>query len=133
MRQDLTRADRAWAGKYEAGNIVRYSDGSKTLGIPAGAYATVRRVDAKANELTVDADGKTVTYNPKRLHGVSVFTAEERSFAVGERVRSRSRFPTSGSPTASVPRSPPSAAARCACGWIRKSRVRGKGAVWVSR
>jgi hypothetical protein len=26
-------------------------------------------------------------YNPKRLHGVSVFTEEPRSFAVGERVR----------------------------------------------
>ena len=40
-RQDLTGADRQWAGQYEAGDVVRYSRGSKTEGIAPGEYARV--------------------------------------------------------------------------------------------
>lgn len=87
MRQDMTGADRAWAGRYEPGNVVRYTTGSDIKGIEGGAYATVTKVDAKANTLTVDVAGKSVTYDPKRLRGVSVFKTEDRAFSIGERVR----------------------------------------------
>jgi hypothetical protein len=52
-RQDITGVDRQWAERYEEGDVVRYSRGSKALGIEAGDYARVERVDAKANEVTV--------------------------------------------------------------------------------
>jgi hypothetical protein len=41
----------------------------------------VTSVDVKVNTVIVDAAGKTVTYHPKRLHGVSVFKVEDRWFA----------------------------------------------------
>jgi hypothetical protein len=44
-------------------------------------------VDAHENRLTVEVKGRTMTYDPKRLHGVNVFEREERAIAVGDRVR----------------------------------------------
>ncbi|MEP7308053.1 MAG: MobF family relaxase [Acidobacteriota bacterium] len=87
MRQDVTQADRAWAGQYDPGDIVRYASAAPTHRIESGSYATVLGVDAKANTVTVDAGGRTITYDPKRLYGVSVFRAEDRAFSVGDRVR----------------------------------------------
>jgi ATP-dependent exoDNAse (exonuclease V) alpha subunit len=87
MRQDLTGPDRAWAGNYEPGNVVRFTADAPTHGLKSGDYATVTRVDAKANTVTIEAGGREMTYNPKRLNGVSVFTREERQLSVGDRVR----------------------------------------------
>ena len=87
-RQELTGADRAWAGQYEPGDVLRYSRGSKVVGVSAGEYATVANTDAKQNLLTVErGDGQQVTYDPRRLQGVSVYREAERSFAEGDRVQ----------------------------------------------
>ena len=43
-RQEITGADRQWAERYEAGDVVRYSRGSKALGIEAGDYGRVVHV-----------------------------------------------------------------------------------------
>jgi ATP-dependent exoDNAse (exonuclease V) alpha subunit len=87
-RQELTGADRAWAGQYEPGDVLRYSRGSKVLGVRAGEYATVANTDAKQNLLTVErGDCQRVTYDPRRLQGVSVYQEAERSFAEGDRVQ----------------------------------------------
>jgi conjugative relaxase-like TrwC/TraI family protein len=87
-RQELTGADRAWAAQYEQGNVVRYSRGSKSLGIKAGEYATVTTVDQKENQLTVErANGNEITYSPHDLKGVSVYREAEREFAEGDRVQ----------------------------------------------
>jgi conjugative relaxase-like TrwC/TraI family protein len=40
-RQEMTGADRQWAGQYEPGDVLRYSRGSKTEGIAPGEYARV--------------------------------------------------------------------------------------------
>ena len=40
-RQDMTGADRQWAAQYEEGDVVRYTRGSKVLGIEPGEYARV--------------------------------------------------------------------------------------------
>lgn len=87
MRQDLTGADRAWAAKYEPGNVVRFTADAPAHGLKRGAYATVITVDTGANTLTIDTGGRSLTYNPKRLNGVSVFTREERQLSIGDRVR----------------------------------------------
>jgi conjugative relaxase-like TrwC/TraI family protein len=89
--QDVTGADRKLASSYGVGNVLRYNTGerkSRTLGIKAGDYTTVNAVNPDTNELTViTKDGRSVTYNPERFHGVSIFRPEERAFAVGERVQ----------------------------------------------
>ena len=41
QRQDLTGAARTWAEKYEVGDVLRYSRGSKETGIQKGEYARV--------------------------------------------------------------------------------------------
>ena len=87
-RQELTGADRQWAGQYETGDIVRYSRGSEAVRIEAGEYATVREVDADQNLLTVEkSDGEQLTYDPRRLHGVSVYKEDARDFSEGDRVQ----------------------------------------------
>ena len=87
-RQELTRADRTWAAKYEVDDILRYSRASKETGIGKGQYAHVRRIDAPGNRLTVRLqDGTERTYDPRRQRGVSVFREEVRRFSVGDRIQ----------------------------------------------
>jgi hypothetical protein len=52
-RNELTGADRAWAAKYEPGDVLRYSNGSRKLGIQAGDHARVLSVEPRNNLLTV--------------------------------------------------------------------------------
>lgn len=87
-RQDMTGAERAWARRYEAGDVVRFLRGSKSAGIEAGSYGKVMSVDAAKNLLTIEKpNGNHVTYDPKRLSGVTVYHAVEREFSVGERIQ----------------------------------------------
>jgi conjugative relaxase-like TrwC/TraI family protein len=87
-RQEITGADRQWASQYEEGDVVRYTRGSKTHGIEAGEYARVERVDQKENSVTAKREnGERVSYDPRRLHGVTLYRETERSFAQGDRVQ----------------------------------------------
>jgi conjugative relaxase-like TrwC/TraI family protein len=87
-RSDMTGADRTWAARYELGDVLQYNTGSKAEGIKRGSFATVRAVDAKANNLTVEmADGESVTYDPRRLRGVSAYRETPREFATGDRIQ----------------------------------------------
>ena len=68
--------------------MVRYARGSKLIGIEAAAYATVVGINAAENLLTIQKPtGDQVTYDPKRLSGVSVYREMEREFSVGERIQ----------------------------------------------
>ena len=87
-RSDMTGADRAWAARYNVGDVLQYTAGSKSEGIERGSFATVRHVDAPRNALTVALDdGSSVSYDPRRLRGVNVFREVEREFAKGDRVQ----------------------------------------------
>lgn len=87
-RQDLTGADRTWAERYDAGDVLRYSRASKETGIGKGEYAQVKSIDAPANRLTVELqDGTERNYDPRRQQGVSVFREELRSFSAGDRIQ----------------------------------------------
>jgi ATP-dependent exoDNAse (exonuclease V) alpha subunit len=87
-RQEMTGADRQWAAQYEAGDIVRYTRGSQALGVEGGEYVRVISVDREENLLTVErANGQHLTYDPDRLHGVSVYREAERDFSAGDRVQ----------------------------------------------
>lgn len=88
QRQDMTGADRAWANHYDTGDILRYGRGSKGAGIETGTYATVIAVDPAQNLLAVQRDcGETVTYDPRRLTGVSVYREVAHEFAAGDRIQ----------------------------------------------
>jgi ATP-dependent exoDNAse (exonuclease V) alpha subunit len=87
-RQEITGADRQWAKRYEQGDVIRYSRGSKALGIEAGDYARVEGVDTKNNDVTVRTDDeRAVSYDPRRLQGVTLYRETERAFAEGDRVQ----------------------------------------------
>ena len=92
-RQELTGADRQHAQNYEPGNVVRYSKGSKPLGIEPGEYARVARVDEESNRVTITRKtGEELSYDPRRLQGVTVYRDGERSFAQGDRVQMTSPY-----------------------------------------
>jgi conjugative relaxase-like TrwC/TraI family protein len=88
QRQDMTGADRGWANNYEPGDVIRYARGSKTLGIEGGSYGTVVAINPTANLLAVDtASGELITYDPRRLAGVSVYREVPHEFSVGDRIQ----------------------------------------------
>ena len=67
---------------------MRYTKGSQALGIEPGAYARVLQVHAQDNRVTVTRDsGERVTYDPRRLQGVTLYREADRAFAVGDRVQ----------------------------------------------
>ena len=88
QRQDMTGADRAWAGNYEIGEVVRYSRGSQTLGIEPASYATVIGTDPASNSLWIqNAARQVISYDPRRLAGVSVYREGVSAFSVGDRIQ----------------------------------------------
>jgi conjugative relaxase-like TrwC/TraI family protein len=87
-RQEVTGADRQWAPNYYVGDVVRYTKGSHTYGLAAGDYARVVQVNAEDNQVTVRrAHGARVTYDPRRLQGVTLYQEADRAFATGDRVQ----------------------------------------------
>jgi len=88
QRQDMTGAERSWANHYEVNDVMRYTRGSKAIGIGAGAYASVVAIDPAANLLTVEKrNHELATYDPRRLTGVSVYQEINREFSLGERIQ----------------------------------------------
>jgi conjugative relaxase-like TrwC/TraI family protein len=88
QRQDMTGAERSWASHYDIDDVVRYARGSKAVGIEAAAYASVVAIDPATNLLTVEKPNQeVVTYDPRRLTGVSVYREIEREFSVGDRIQ----------------------------------------------
>jgi ATP-dependent exoDNAse (exonuclease V) alpha subunit len=68
--------------------LVRYTRGSKVLGIDPGEYARVDRVDARENRITIEREnGVQQMYDPRRLSGVSVYQEVQREFSQGDRVQ----------------------------------------------
>jgi conjugative relaxase-like TrwC/TraI family protein len=87
-RQDLTGADRQWAAQYAPGDVIRYTKGSRAIGVEAGEYAHVTGVDTDQNLLTVQrGDGEQITYDPRRLQGVNGYREAEREFSAGDRIQ----------------------------------------------
>jgi conjugative relaxase-like TrwC/TraI family protein len=93
-RQDMTGAERKFALAYVPHeDVIRYNKGSKVLGINKGDYGRVLNTNHSENEITVQfKDGRHITYNPKRLSGVSVYKEATRQFAVGDRLQFRAPF-----------------------------------------
>jgi ATP-dependent exoDNAse (exonuclease V) alpha subunit len=86
-RSDMTGADREWAARYQAGDVLHYVRGSKEHGIEGGSYAQVVATDPKENLVTVRKENREqVAYDPSRLRGISAYREIEREFAIGDRI-----------------------------------------------
>ena len=86
-RSDMTGADRSWAANYVQGEVLHYSRGSKEHGIDRDSYATVVSTHPKNNQLTVERNGEQVTYDPRRLQGITAYREASRDFAQGDRIQ----------------------------------------------
>lgn len=87
VSRDVSGPQRELAANYRERDIVYYRAGSKAAGIEKGSYGEVRSVHTESNTVTVGINGKDISYNPRRLKGVEVYTKEERSFAAGDRIQ----------------------------------------------
>lgn len=90
-RADMTKHERTFAAAYALGDVIRYSHRSEVYGTKVGDYGRVLSRDRKENTITVKLldDGREITYDPRRLSGVSVYVEAERDFAVGDRIQFR--------------------------------------------
>ena len=87
-RSDMTGADREWAARYQPGDVLKYTTGSKAQGIERDSSARVISTNARDNTITVErTDGQSVTYDPRRLKGVNVYKEAPREFATGDRIQ----------------------------------------------
>jgi conjugative relaxase-like TrwC/TraI family protein len=85
--KDLTAAEKGWASKYEPGDVIRFSRGSKEMGIQPGSIAKVERVYPE-NKLSISTpSGKQIEFDPKQLKGTQVYQEDVREFAQGDRVQ----------------------------------------------
>src|ERR1043165_4085560 len=93
-RQDMTGTERTFANSYRPNeDTIRYNRASKVYKVQVGDYATVTATNHERNEITVRfANGRTLTYDPTRLSGVSVYNEAERPFAEGDRIQFRAPF-----------------------------------------
>jgi len=93
-RPDMTGPERTVANSYRPDeDIIRYNKASKVFQVRVGEYARVIDTDHERNKITVCFDdGRTLTYNPTRLSGVSVYYESERAFAEGDRLQIRAPF-----------------------------------------
>lgn len=87
-RQALTAADKSRAGSYQIGDSVYYRNGSENWHIERKTYARVIARNEEVNSVTVQlTGGRTVSYDPARLKGVSIYSPEARPLAVGDRIQ----------------------------------------------
>jgi conjugative relaxase-like TrwC/TraI family protein len=92
-RQDLTSEDRRWAQNYEPGDVLRYTKSSKTIDVAARELVRVRATDEKENLITVAREnGELITYDPRRVQGVTAYRESDRSFAEGDRIQFTTAF-----------------------------------------
>jgi conjugative relaxase-like TrwC/TraI family protein len=85
-RSEMSGAERAWASRYEIGNVVQYHRRSESF--ESGSYAKVVAANHKGNLLTVQKpEGELVTYDPLRLRGITAYREVEKEFAVGDRIQ----------------------------------------------
>lgn len=92
-RNDMTGADREWASRYEPGDVLHYTRGSKEHGIESRSYARVIDTNPKENLVTVQKqDGQQVTYDPSRLRGIAAYREIERKFALGDKIQFTAPF-----------------------------------------
>jgi hypothetical protein len=92
-RQNITSEDRLWAQNYEPGDVLRYTRGNQTIDVAAREMVWVCATDDHDNLITVEREnGEQITYDPRKVNGVTVYQEAERSFAEGDRIQFTTAF-----------------------------------------
>jgi conjugative relaxase-like TrwC/TraI family protein len=90
VARDLTQAQMHYARNYAESDVVHFNRAHKRQNIARDSYLTVTAVNRAANTLTLlTSDGSHVEVSPARWRGVQVYTWEERTLAVGDRLQFR--------------------------------------------
>jgi conjugative relaxase-like TrwC/TraI family protein len=88
IRRDMTPAQLQDAHSYHEGDVLYFRRGSKRQGIPKAAYLTVSAIND--TNLTLNAEnGRHIELDPGTIKGIQVYTGEERTIAVGDRLQWR--------------------------------------------
>ena len=87
-----TRAEKALAANYAAGDVVAFHRAYKRLGVEKGDELRIVSVDREADTVKLEAkDGSAVAWNPYRLAGrtggVEVYRVEDMELRQGDRIR----------------------------------------------
>lgn len=98
-RSELSGTEREFAAAYREGDVISYTRGSAENKIKAKSLAKVVKTDREQNLVTVEikeaqsgTEAREITYNPKRLRGVSVWTEEKIKVSTGDRLQLRAPF-----------------------------------------
>ncbi len=92
-RQNITSEDRLWAQNYEPGDVLRYTRGNQTIDVAAREMVWVCATDDNENLITVEREnGELITYDPRKVNGVTVYQEAERSFAEVDRIQFTTAF-----------------------------------------
>jgi hypothetical protein len=108
QRQDMTGAERSWASRYEINDVIRYARGSKNIGIDAGEYGKVVRINSADNLITVErSTGEVANYDPRRLNASACIGRSRGSLPLATVFNSPLRTSRLASRTATLPPSNP--------------------------
>ena len=86
--RDMTPEQLTDARSYHEGDVVYFRRGSKQQAIPKRAYLTVASVNDDTLSLRAE-NGRPIEFDPTRWKGLSVYTSETRTIAVGDRLEWR--------------------------------------------
>jgi ATP-dependent exoDNAse (exonuclease V) alpha subunit len=86
--RDMTPQQLQHARSYHDGDVIHFRRGSKAQAIPKNAYLTVAAVNDETLTLRAQND-RLVEFDPSRWKGLSVYTSETRTIAVGDRLEWR--------------------------------------------
>ena len=92
VSKGYTRAEKALASNYEAGDVVAFHRPYKRLGVEKGDERRVERVDRKNRTVHFESlDGSTVAWKPSeiggRQGGTEVYRTESMELRAGDRIR----------------------------------------------
>ena len=86
--RDMTPEQLQHARSYHEGDVIHFRRGSKAQAIPKNAYLTVAAINDEKLTLRTQ-NGRLVEFDPSRWKGLSVYTSETRTIAVGDRLEWR--------------------------------------------
>ena len=89
VRRDLTKAQLRHARNYQEGDVIHFNRGDKRRGIASNSYLTVEAVHPDRETLTLSANHGPIELVPTRWSSLQVYTREQRTLAVGDRVQFR--------------------------------------------
>ena len=86
--RDMTDPEKQHARSYHEHDVIYFSRGSKAHAVPKRAYLTVAAVNDETLTLRAE-NGRLIQFDPTRWKGLSVYTSETRTIAVGDRLEWR--------------------------------------------